>query len=456
MPVRFELALYGEDQSPVPIAAWPGIPADSQLGDSMLLFEGELGEPAANDWNLGELGMVAVQLEAAARRLDRDRDALVRSAIDDADEVPYFLFRPRGDLVDVSLFFIEDSAVQGLYPVDREPGSAARLYGWLAAAGATLHTRLREELRDSSWGPIPVPRGAIVAAIREQVRLARALYASVGAELPALEADVAPTIVVPRTTSNRRNDRPMVRVPAGRIRLGLTPQEADRLAEELFRMEQRLHEPGLSGFSPLVPAAETRRRRAWLETSMPVYEVELGPFEIDVYPVTNRMWAGYARATGHAVAVADDDRFVTGISWSDADAYARHHELELPSEAEWEHAARDGRNLFTWGDAYSPQGDIAFAAPVDRPYVVGTRPETASYLGVHDLLGPFGEYCADPFAAYPGADLALWSDHFPDSRGQRTVRGGYDLHQDATCVSRRGVPPDERRTHLKFRCVRRG
>lgn len=73
---------------------------------------------------------------------------------------------------------------------------------------------------------------------------------------------------------------------------------------------------------------------------------------------------------------------------------------------------------------------------------------------MHDLVGQFGEYCRDELEPYPGADPAWWDAHFPGWRGQRVVRGGYDVHQLATCVSRRGVPENERRTHLKFRCVR--
>ena len=150
-----------------------------------------------------------------------------------------------------------------------------------------------------------------------------------------------------------------------------------------------------------------------------------------------------------------EKKLVTGVSWLEAERFATHHGLALPTEAEWECAARNERSLFTWGDAYSPQGAIAFQDPVDEPYVVGSRPETASARGVHDLLGQFGEYCADPFGPYPGADPARWHKLFPNAPGQRVVRGGYDINQDATTVSRRGVPDNERRTHLKFRCVRR-
>jgi formylglycine-generating enzyme required for sulfatase activity len=251
----------------------------------------------------------------------------------------------------------------------------------------------------------------------------------------------------------------MISVPHTRITIGLTPDEADRLALELAKMEHELHEPGLGAFDVVDVEAVAKRRRAWLEAAMPAHEVEVGPFEIDVYPVTNAQWSSYMKAARAAKPetwpLTDGKRFVSGVSWREAEAYATHHELALPTEAEWECAARRDRSLFTWGDSYFPQGEVAFKDPVDEPYAVGSRPQLASARGVHDLLGQFGEYCADWFGPYPGADPATWSKLFPTTQGQRTVRGGYDLNQDATCVSRRGVPETERRTHLKFRCVRR-
>jgi formylglycine-generating enzyme required for sulfatase activity len=253
--------------------------------------------------------------------------------------------------------------------------------------------------------------------------------------------------------------RETITIPRTTVRIGLEPDEADRLARELAEMEEQLREPGLGGFDVFDVDAATAVRRDWLSASMPAHDVEVGPFEIDVYPVTVAEWKRFMADTGARAPdgpPGEDRQFVTGISWKEAMAYAHHHRVELPTEAEWECAARDRRSFFTWGNYYFPHGELAFALPVDRPYDVGSRPKLASRRGVHDLLGHFGEYCWDPFAPYDGADLEAFDRHFPDRRGHRTVRGGYDVYQDATCVSRRGVPETERRTHIKFRCVRRG
>jgi iron(II)-dependent oxidoreductase len=249
-----------------------------------------------------------------------------------------------------------------------------------------------------------------------------------------------------------------IAVPRMRVRIGLTTDEADRLARELAAMEEAYDEGGLRGSSFELAESIARRRRA-LEVAMPAHEVEVGPFEIAVYPVTKAQWARYVAETGAKPAdgpkAAPPNSFVTGVSQHEARAYALHYQLDLPTEAEWEAAARDGRSFFPWGDRFFPTGERAYRAPLLEPYVVGSRPETKSARGVHDLIGQFGEYTCDPFGPYPGADTASFEARFPSWRDQIAVRGGYDPDQTSTCVSRRGVPPGERRSHLTFRCVRR-
>jgi len=249
-----------------------------------------------------------------------------------------------------------------------------------------------------------------------------------------------------------------VAIPRTRFPLGLRPEEAERLADELAQMQLALDEPDFDELrSPPDLDVVRTERRAWLEAAMPAHEVEVGPFEIDVYPVTNAEWDAYVQATGakYAERLGDPKAFVTGISRDEALAYARHRGADLPTEAEWECAARIERRLFTWGDQYFPQGSLAFTPPVLETYVVGSRAATVSGHGVQDLLGQFGEYTSSAFGPYPGADLGKFETLYPLWRGQTVQRGGYDTHQDATCVSRRGVPANERRQHMKFRCVLR-
>lgn len=161
--------------------------------------------------------------------------------------------------------------------------------------------------------------------------------------------------------------REMVSAPKSVVQIGLTIEEADRLAGELARMEEALHEPGFGGFNVFDLGAATARRREWLTVAMPAYEVEVGPFEIDVYPVTNAQWARFMAESGACapeVGMSKERDFVTGVSWQEAQAYAHHERLDLPMKAEWEVAARHGRSFFTWGDTYFPEGEVAFRPPV--------------------------------------------------------------------------------------------
>jgi formylglycine-generating enzyme required for sulfatase activity len=251
-----------------------------------------------------------------------------------------------------------------------------------------------------------------------------------------------------------RAPRLMIAFPEARVTLGLTSDEANRLALELAKVEEQQRDAGARGFDTFDLEACQAARRLSLAASMPAHEVKIGAYAIDRYPVTNNDWLRYVAETGADAPglLGPGEHFVTGISWLEARAYARHYGLDLPTEAEWEQAARSNRSLFPWGDSYLPLGDIA--GPAHRPYNSQGRGAVRSAHDVHDMVSYFGEYCSDPFAPYPGADEGLWRLLFPNTVGQLVQRGGYDLRQDGTCVSRRPVPADERRNHMKFRCVR--
>jgi formylglycine-generating enzyme required for sulfatase activity len=258
--------------------------------------------------------------------------------------------------------------------------------------------------------------------------------------------------------------RPMVDFPAASILLGLTPLEAENLARELTRAEEVLRGEEMSIDGESFDFEErVRTRLDWLRLSMPAHEVAVEAFSIDVYPVTIAQWKAYMRETGAAPPSSWTDNqaphpgsfFVTGVSWHEVSAYARHYGLDLPTEAEWELAARHERDFFPWGNEYFPQGRTVFQEPVQEPYPVGSRPGTASRSGVQDLVGYFGEFTCDLLRPYPGAAVTAFDAHYPGWPAQRAVRGGFDVHQDATCVYRSGIGENDRPRWLKFRCVRR-
>ena len=98
---------------------------------------------------------------------------------------------------------------------------------------------------------------------------------------------------------------------------------------------------------------------------------------------------------------------VTGISWYEADAYARFAGKRLPTEAEWEKAAswdatRNHRRRFAWGDTQPDATRCNFGSHFWNTTPTGSFPQGASAYGCLDMTGNAWEWTSDPFAGYPG------------------------------------------------------
>jgi formylglycine-generating enzyme required for sulfatase activity len=176
-----------------------------------------------------------------------------------------------------------------------------------------------------------------------------------------------------------------------------------------------------------------------------------------------------------------DDHPVTEVSWYGAQAYCEHRGKRLPSETEWEKAARGTEGaIYPWGEEFDPHkpprsgprlgGDSdarrrglkakenSCGIKLNSDYrvgdttPVGNYPDGASPYGAHDMAGNVWEWVADWYAAYPGS--AYQSPFF--GRKYKVVRGGSWNHpaDDARCARRDIAHPARRLRVVGFRCVR--
>ena len=235
----------------------------------------------------------------------------------------------------------------------------------------------------------------------------------------------------------------------------------------------------------------------------PPFIADVAPFLLDVHPVTVGEFARFTDATGFATQAerlgnsgvfdpatgtwslvdrtdwrhprgpsappAAPDHPVTQVSWHDAEAYCTWVGKRLPSELEWEHAARNGRNggpQYAWGDALvvagrymanTWQGHFPRINTLDDGYLytapVGTFGQTPA--GLSDMGGNVWQWCAEWFRPYALRDQPFT----PDAGSLKVMRGGSFLCDPTVChgfrVSARGhSTPETGLMHVGFRCAR--
>jgi formylglycine-generating enzyme required for sulfatase activity len=195
----------------------------------------------------------------------------------------------------------------------------------------------------------------------------------------------------------------------------------------------------------------------------PAHRVFVSAFRMAVLPVTNEDYAAFLASTGHeAPRFWDDPAFnrprqpVVGVSWPDAVAYCDWLSAEtgarfrLPTEAEWEKAARGGvQALYPWGDSsFEPTGG---RFEQEATWDVGAAPPNP--YGLVDIGFNVHEWCSDWYdAGYYAVSPERDPQGAPDGK-RKASRGGAWRHlvKVSRCSARSSIPPDFRYNDYGFR-----
>lgn len=207
-----------------------------------------------------------------------------------------------------------------------------------------------------------------------------------------------------------------------------------------------------------------------LEDERPRRQVWLPAFSMNLYEVTTAQYAAFLAATvrpapwlWETVNLSQHgDRPVVGVDWHDADAYCRWKDKRLPTEAEWEKAARgtDGR-LYSWGNQ-APTKELAnFALGARFSYSQVLMPVHAyeagrSPYGLYNMAGNVWEWVADWYATNYYDSAPERNPQGPEQGQFKVLRGGSwsDLPKYLLTYGRFKLSPETRNSYTGFRCAK--
>ena len=278
----------------------------------------------------------------------------------------------------------------------------------------------------------------------------------------------------PTSVTTGEDGADMVLVPAGEFLMGSVAREAEQFVEAC---------KGAGGNAAAC--------KAWADREVPRHRVVLDAYYVDRHEVTNALFDRFVRTAEHRTTAeregtgwvytlkagawdwpkvkgadwrhpngpgskAEAHDPVVQVSWHDANAYCRWAGKRLPTEAEWEKAARGtDERRYPWGEAWDSSkanGDMAVRAFMP----VGSYPDSASPYGALDMAGNVAEWVADWFAPGYYQHSPAKSPQGPRSGDRRVLRGGSwdDFPAYLRTTFRNESPPDYRVNVVGFRCAR--
>lgn len=229
-----------------------------------------------------------------------------------------------------------------------------------------------------------------------------------------------------------------------------------------------MHQKDL-GWMVLIPAGEftmgtnTWKTQGGRDDEAPEHKVYLDSFYIDQYEVTNRQYTEFCRKTGNVLPQSlrdskynDADKPVVGVIFEQAQEYAKWAGKRLPTEAEWEKAARgtDGR-VYPWGSEWNPKSCNNKDLKNNATAKVGSYPDDKSPYEVYDMAGNVSEWTADCYDAKYYANSPEKNPLCVIDESKIVKRGGNYYYDTAECrtTHREGFTRTFMRNELGFRCV---
>jgi serine/threonine protein kinase/formylglycine-generating enzyme required for sulfatase activity len=316
----------------------------------------------------------------------------------------------------------------------------------------------RDTQPEVGWQPSQPPFQASVPSVETKRKPTALIIAGVAAVFVVLVLVVAGVLVSRRWTGTKTTTQPGLGGPTTPATSGSHPSAPPRA--EMANIEGGTFQIGQN---------EVATKSPYDLSQYPARSVTVKSFWMDKTEVTNAEYADFVRETKYTAPSywsngkprsGQEQWPVTNVSLADAKAFAEWRgkrdsmKYRLPTEEEWEYAARNGSQdtLYPWGNQWLDDRANVDANSL-RP--VGAYPQGASKWGVLDLIGNAWEWTSTKAAPYPGNTV------LSIPQGQVIIRGGAYVESargaDAITATRRSyVPPSDKQAAIGFRLVRDG